>query len=142
MKTSTAGEKDLCHGWHVVDASDKPLGRLAVRIATVLRGRHKVSYMPHIDMGDFVVVVNADKVKLTGKKEEQKTYDRYSGFRGGLRRVPAFEVRKKHPDWMVKLAVRGMLPKNHLSRKLLTRLKVYAGDKHPHAAQNPEPMKV
>lgn len=142
MKTSKVTASDSTHVWHIVDAADKPLGRLASKIAIVLRGKHKVSFLPHIDMGDFVVVINADKVRLTGKKEEKKTYDRYSGFRGGLRQVPAFEIRKRHPDWMVTLAVRGMLPKNHLSRKLLTRLKVYAGEKHPHAAQKPELLKV
>ena len=121
--------------WWVVDAADKPLGRLAVKIANVLRGKDKACYTPHIDTGDFVVVVNAEKVKLTGRKNEQKTYKRYTGYRGGLREVKASVVRERHPDRLIKMAVKGMLPRNNLSRSMFRRLKVYAGSEHPHAAQ-------
>jgi large subunit ribosomal protein L13 len=123
--------------WMLVDAENKPVGRLAVKIAGILRGKTKPTFAPHVDTGDFVVVVNADKVKLTGRKEREKIYQRYTGFRSGLKRVNAAALRQKHPDQIIKLAVKGMLPKNHLSRQLFRRLKVYAGSDHPHAAQNP-----
>jgi large subunit ribosomal protein L13 len=124
--------------WALLDAADKPLGRLAVRIANMLRGKHRPTYSPHVDTGDFVVVINAEKVKLTGKKNEQKEYLRFSGYRSGLRRIRAREMRKRHPDWMIRLAVKRMLPKNHMSRRVIRRLKVYAGAEHPHAAQKPQ----
>lgn len=124
-------------GWILVDANGKILGRLATEIANVLRGKNKPTYTPHMDTGDFVVVVNAEKVKLTGRKEQNKTYVRYSGYRSGLKSQTAAQLRERHPDRMIRLAVRGMLPKNTLSRNLLTHLKIYAGDKHPHAAQAP-----
>ncbi|MBN2301132.1 MAG: 50S ribosomal protein L13 [Lentisphaerae bacterium] len=127
-----AGEN---RAWILVDAKDKVLGRLAVEIANVLRGKDKPTYSPHVDTGDFVVVINADKVKLTGKKNERKTYQRYSGYRSGLKEIPVSVLREKHPDSIVKLAVKGMLPKNNLCRKIINRLKVYAGNEHPHAAQ-------
>ena len=123
--------------WILVDAEDKALGRLAVRIADMLRGKDKPTFTPHVDTGDFVVVVNADKVRLTGNKETGKIYQRYSGFRGGLKETTAATMRERHPDRMIKLAVKGMLPKNTLSRQMFSRLKVYAGGEHPHAAQNP-----
>lgn len=126
--------------WFVVDAAEQPLGRLAVKIADVLRGKNKPTYTPNVDTGDFVVVVNAEKVKLTGRKEEQKTYQRYSGYRGGLKEFKASVMRERHPDRMIKLAVRGMMPRNNLSRKMFRRLKVYAGDEHPHAAQQPKEL--
>lgn len=124
--------------WIIVDAADKPLGRLAVQIANVLRGKSKPTFTPHVDTGDFVVVVNAEKVKLTGNKGQKKMYQRYSGWRGGQKEVPASRMRARHPDRMIKLAVKGMLPKNNLSRDMYRRLKVYAGTEHPHAAQRPE----
>jgi large subunit ribosomal protein L13 len=124
--------------WMLVDAEGKVLGRLAVAIADVLRGKRKPTYAPHVDTGDFVVVINAEKVKLSGTKEQNKMYDRYSGYRSGLRSVSAAMLRQKHPDRMIKLAVKGMLPKNNLSRGMFKRLKVYAGGEHPHVAQNPE----
>ena len=123
--------------WQLVDADGKPLGRLAVEIANILRGKHRPTFTPHVDTGDFVVVINAEKVKLTGRKEEQKIYQRYSGHRGGLKEIQASEMRERHPDRLVKLAVKGMLPKNNLSRKMISRLKVYAGTEHPHEAQQP-----
>jgi len=123
--------------WILVDAAERPLGRLAVGIANALRGKDKPTFSPQVDTGSFVVVVNADKVKLTGRKEDQKTYKRYSGFRGGLKETPVSVMRERHPDRIVKLAVHGMLPNNKLAKKALGRLKVYAGSEHPHQAQNP-----
>lgn len=126
--------------WWVVDATDLPLGRLASRIATVLRGKNKPTFTPHVDTGDFVVVVNASKVKLTGRKLEQKEYVRHSGEPGGFRRVVYGDLIERKPELPVMKAVRGMLPKNVLGRQLLTKLKVYGGPDHPHAAQKPEPL--
>ena len=136
MKSFIAENPGHAREWLLVNADGKPLGRLAVGIAAALRGKTKPSYTPHVDMGAFVVVINAEKVKLTGKKETQKLYETFSGFRDGLKRVPASEVRRRHPDRMIKIAVHGMLPKNQLSRRVFRRLKVYAGPDHPHAAQN------
>jgi large subunit ribosomal protein L13 len=124
--------------WLLVDAADKPLGRVAVKIADALRGKDKPTFTPHVDTGDFVVVVNAEKVKLSGNKDENKIYHRYSGWRSGLKEIKASVMRERHPDRMVRLAVRGMLPKNRLSRRVFRRLKVYAGTEHPHEAQNPK----
>lgn len=123
--------------WHVIDASGVALGRLAARVATVLRGKTKAAFTPHLDVGDFVVVINAEKVLLTGKKENQKTYMSYSGWKGGEKYATAAQVRARHPERLVEHAVKGMIPKNRLGRQLMTKLKVYAGDKHPHAAQMP-----
>lgn len=123
--------------WHIVDATDKPLGRLAVNIANTLRGKHRPTFDPSVDTGDFVIVVNADKLLLTGNKLAQKEYQRYSGYRGGLKRISAETMLEKHPDRMIKAAVWGMLPKNTMSRKLMTRVRVYRGSEHPHAAQMP-----
>lgn len=136
MKTFLPKDPGDDRAWLLVDAQDKPLGRLAVKIADILRGKNKATFTPHVDTGDFVVVVNAEKVKLTGRKNEQKIYQRYSGYRDGLREIKASVVRERHPDRLIKSAVKGMLPKNNLSRKMFTRLKVYAGNQHPHAAQN------
>lgn len=123
--------------WHLIDADGQVLGRMATRIADLLRGKGKAEYTPHADTGDFVVVINAAKVKLTGKKDEQKTYTRYSGYPGGLRTIPVARVRERHPERLVEHAVAGMMPKNRLGRALLKKLKVYAGPEHPHAAQMP-----
>lgn len=123
--------------WFLIDAEGVVLGRLATRAAGLLRGKGKASFSPHLDCGDFVVVVNAAKVKLTGKKEEEKVYVRHTGYPGGIRTLRAHEVRTKHPERMVHAAVEGMLPKNRLGRSLATKLKVYAGPEHPHAAQKP-----
>jgi len=142
MKTSLPKDPGNNRAWFLVDAKDKPLGRLAVKTANILRGKNKATFTPHMDTGDFVVVINADKVKLTGRKEQQKTYKRYSGFRGGLKETKASVVRERHPERLIELAVKGMLPKNNLSRKLFTRLKVYAGEQHPHTAQNPRKVEL
>ncbi len=126
--------------WWVIDAEGKPLGRLASRIATVLRGKNKPTFTPHVDAGDFVIVVNAQKVKLTGKKLEQKQYVRHSGEPGGFRSETYGHLLERKPELPIQKAVKGMLPKNTLGRELLTKLKVYAGPDHPHAAQQPQPL--
>ena len=126
--------------WHVIDADGLVLGRLAAKIANVLRGKNKPVFTPHLDAGDFVVVVNAEKVRLTGNKNEQKIYSSYSGWRGGQKRRTVKDLRAKHPDRIITHAVKGMIPKNRLRKRLLTKLKVYAGPKHPHAAQHPSPL--
>jgi len=126
--------------WHVIDADGAVLGRLAAQIANVLRGKDKPVFTPHLDAGDFVVVINADKVRLTGKKETLKKYMSYSGWKGGERYATVAQVRAKHPERLIHHAVKGMVPKNRLGRVLLTKLKVYKGDSHPHAAQKPEPL--
>ena len=128
--------------WHVIDAKGAVLGRLAVQVADVLRGKNKPVYMPHLDAGDFVVVINAEKIVLTGKKESQKSYMSYSGWKGGERYRPVAEVRARQPEKIITHAVRGMVPKNRLGRVLMTKLKVYKGDQHPHSAQLPAPLAV
>ncbi len=127
--------------WYVVDAQDYVLGRLASNIASVLRGKNKPAFAPHQDLGDFVVVINAEKVKLTGKKAEQKTYFRHSGYPGGAKTITFREMIEKHPERVIENAVRLMLPKNTLGRGMLKKLKVYAGENHPHQAQNPKSIK-
>jgi large subunit ribosomal protein L13 len=128
--------------WYVVDATDQPLGRLASKIAIILQGKHKPTYTPHFDVGDYVIVVNAEKVKLTGKKWEQKLYRHHTGYVGHLREIPYEELVKVHPDWPIKLAVKRMLPKNNLGRRMLRKLKIYAGPDHPHKAQKPKPLSL
>jgi len=128
--------------WHVVDAEGKVLGRLAVEVANVLRGKNKPIYTPHLDAGDFVVVINAEKVILTGKKETAKTYMSYSGWKGGERYRTVAEVRARHPERLILHAVKGMIPKNRLGDQLLTKLKVYKGNQHPHSAQQPAPLTI
>lgn len=142
MRTTIPRETDIQRSWYLANASDKVLGRLAVRIANVVRGKHKPIFTPHIDTGDYVIVVNAGKVKLTGKKEDQKMYTSYSGYRSGLKRIKASVVRERNPERMIYDAVKRMLPKNKLMRKALGRLKVYAGDRHPHEAQNPQKLEI
>ena len=126
--------------WHVIDANGAVLGRLAVQVANVLRGKDKPVYTPHLDAGDFVVVINAEKVLVTGKKETDKKFMSYSGWKGGERYRSVEQVRASHPEKLITHAVRGMVPKNRLGRVLMTKLKVYKGDKHPHAAQQPQPL--
>jgi len=128
--------------WHVIDAKGAVLGRLAVQIADVLRGKNKPVFTPHLDAGDFVVVINAEKVTLTGKKEINKKFMSYSGWKGGEKFTSVAQVRARHPEKLITHAVRGMVPKNRLGRVLMTKLKVYKGDQHPHAAQKPEPLAV
>ena len=128
--------------WYIVDAEDKVLGRMATEIARVLRGKHKPSFSPHVDAGDFVIVVNAKRVKLTGAKDSDKRYYRHTGYPGGLRVASLSEMREKKPEQVVRLAVKGMLPKNRLGRGQLDKLKVYGGPEHPHQAQVPEPLEI
>jgi large subunit ribosomal protein L13 len=135
MKTFVANENDIKRDWYVIDATDKSAGRLAVFIADILRGRNKPTYTPHVDTGDFVVVVNAEKVKLTGNKEQKKIYQDFTGYNSGLKEYTAATVRQKNPTRILSQAVSGMLPKNRLSRRTIKRLKIYAGPDHPHAAQ-------
>ncbi|MCU0771078.1 MAG: 50S ribosomal protein L13 [Verrucomicrobia bacterium] len=142
MKTYLPKADDDLRKWHVIDADGAVLGRLAVQVANLLRGRNKPIYTPHMDAGDFVVVINAEKVRLTGKKETAKEYMTYSGWRGGEKYRTVAQVRQKHPEELIHRAVKGMVPKNRLGRQLLTKLKVYKGAAHPHAAQKPEPMKL
>ncbi|MGI6495555.1 MAG: 50S ribosomal protein L13 [Kiritimatiellia bacterium] len=142
MKTTIPQDPGASREWLLVDAAGKPLGRLAVAIANVLRGRDKPTWMPSADTGAFVVVTNAGKVKLTGKKDTWKTYQRYSGWRGGRRVISAEVMRARHPDRMITLAVRGMLPNNNLATRMMRRLRVYAGNEHPHAAQQPKAVEL
>jgi large subunit ribosomal protein L13 len=128
--------------WHVIDADGAVLGRLAVQVADALRGKDKPVFTPHLDAGDFVVVINAEKVVLTGKKETNKRFMSYSGWKGGEKYKTVAQVRATHPDRLITHAVKGMLPKNRIGDRLLTKLKVYAGSEHPHAAQQPKPLKA
>ncbi len=142
FKTYSAKAGEVERRWYVVDAENQVVGRLASRIATILRGKHKPSFTPHVDTGDFVVVINADKVRFTGNKEAAKQYFSHSGYPGGVRlRTPA-EMRTKKPTFIVQNAVRGMLPKGPLGRQMFRKLKVYAGPTHPHEAQQPEPLEL
>lgn len=140
QKSFMAKPGEVERKWYLVDASGKTLGRLASRIATILMGKHKPIYTPHVDTGDYVVVVNAEKIVLTGKKLDQKKYYRHSGYPGGLKVVTARQLLEKHPERLIYLAVKRMLPKNALGRRMLRKLKVYAGPEHPHQAQKPEPI--
>ncbi|HMM37493.1 MAG TPA: 50S ribosomal protein L13 [Desulfovibrio sp.] len=140
MKTYTPKESELNREWFVVDASDKILGRLAARIAHRLRGKHKPEFAPHMDNGDFLVVVNAEKVAVTGKKLDKKMYYKHTNHPGGLKERTLRQMLDKKPEEVLRAAVKGMLPKNRLSRRLLNKLKVYAGSEHPHASQQPKPL--
>ncbi len=140
MRTFTPSGKDIPRDWYVVDADGMTLGRLATRVASVLRGKHKPTFVPHLDMGDFVIVINADRVALTGDKAGTKTYHSHSGFPGGLRSVPFLRQMQRSSAQVVETAVRGMLPKNSIGRTMLGKLKVYPGPDHPHAAQQPKPL--
>ena len=138
--TYSAKQSDIKEKWIIVDAKDAVLGRLASNIAARLRGKHNPLFTPHVDTGDWVVVVNADKIVLTGGKWQKKNYYRHSGYIGGLKTITAQKLMEKRPEDLIRFAVKGMLPKNRLGRKLFKKLKVYAGDQHPHAAQQPEAM--
>lgn len=138
-KTFSAKEQDLDRKWWVIDARDRVLGDVAVQAAVLLRGKHKPIYTPHIDSGDFVIVINAEKVRVTGKKEEQKIYTRFSGHVGGQKTSTVRSIRESHPERLVEYAVRGMIPHNRLGARIYKKLKVYAGESHPHEAQSPEP---
>jgi large subunit ribosomal protein L13 len=142
MKTYQAKKEELKHQWYLVNAEGKILGRLASELAKILRGKHKPTFTPHVDTGDFVVVVNAEKVGLTGKKLKDKIYYRHTGYPGGIKEVSAEKLLAKKPTELIRRAVKGMLPKNSLGRQMLRKLKVYAGLNHPHKAQNPVPLEL
>ena len=142
MKTESANPHKVARAWYIVDAEGLVLGRLASQVASVLRGKNKPIFTPNVDTGDFVVVVNADKIGTTGKKEDEKIYWRYTRYYGGEKATPAGKMRQEHPERMIQFAVQGMLPKGPLGRKMLKKLKVYAGPAHPHAAQKPVEMKL
>jgi large subunit ribosomal protein L13 len=142
VRTYSPKPGDVQRQWHVIDATDVVLGRLASQAATLLRGKHKPIYAPHVDTGDFVVIVNADKVALTGNKREAKMAYRHSGYPGGLRATPYSDLLERHPEKAVEKAIKGMLPHNSLGRTMLKKLKVYAGPDHPHQAQQPQPFEI
>jgi large subunit ribosomal protein L13 len=139
-KTYVTKKEDVQQAWYVVDASGQTLGRLVTQVAHILHGKHKPTYSPAVDVGDYVIVVNAEKIHVTGGKLDQKMYYRYSGYPGGLRAITLRQQLKQHPERVIEHAVRGMLPKNRLGRQMLKKLKVYAGAEHPHAAQQPKPL--
>lgn len=138
MKTYSQKASEVQREWYLVDATEQTLGRLATQIATLLRGKHKPTFSPNLDGGDFVVVVNAEKVRLTGRKPDQKMYYRHSNYPGGLKRTPYRRMLAQHPERILRFAVKGMLPKTRLGRQQITKLKIYAGAAHPHAAQQPK----
>ena len=140
MKTQSIRPQDVRHDWVVIDANGRTLGRLATEIARRLRGKHKPDFTPHVDTGDFVVVINADKVRVTGRKTTDKIYYRHSGYPGGIKATPFNRLQETHPERIIETAVKGILPRNPLGRAMYRKLKVYAGPEHPHAAQKPEAM--
>lgn len=140
MKTYSVKAGEIERRWFVVDAEGKVLGRLASEVARILRGKHKPMYTPHLDTGDYVVVINADKIVVTGRKEEQKTYFRHSGYMGGEKYIPYRRMKERHPERVIELAVKGMLPKTALGRQMRKKLRVYPGSDHPHGPQDPEPL--
>ncbi len=142
MKTYVANANDRERNWYVVDAAGKNLGRLSTQIADALRGKRKPTYTPHVDTGDFVVVINAEQISVTGNKRAEKRYYRHSGYPGGLKSRTLAEMLERRPEEVIRIAVKGMLPKNRLARKQLTKLKVYAGPDHPHAAQQPQVLEI
>lgn len=142
MKTFVTKPADVERSWYVVDAEGQTLGRVATKIATLLRGKHKPIFSPSVDCGDYVIVINAEKIRVTGRRMEQKIYYRHSGYPGGLKEISLRDQLVKHPTRPIELAVRGMLPKNKLGRKMFKKLKVYAGAEHPHEAQQPVPFEL
>jgi large subunit ribosomal protein L13 len=142
MKTYVATPSDRQRDWYVIDAQGKTLGRLATQIADALRGKRKPAYTPHIDTGDFVIVINAEKIHVTGNKRTDKLYHRHSGYPGGLRTRTFEQMLERRPEEIIRRAVKGMMPRNRLARKQLTKLRIYAGPEHPHAAQKPEPLEI
>lgn len=142
MKTYTAKKETAKHNWYVVDATDKTLGRMATEIANRLRGKHKAEFTPHVDTGDYVVVVNAEKVKVSGNKTTDKMYYHHTGFPGGIKSISFDKLIDKAPERAIESAVKGMMPKNKLSRAMLSKLKVYAGSEHPHQAQQPQLLEI
>jgi large subunit ribosomal protein L13 len=142
MKTYAAKKEEVTKTWYLIDAKDKVLGRVASRVAAILRGKHKAIYTPHVDMGDNVIIINADKVKLTGTKPMKKIYYRHSGYPGGIKATPYLDMMKKDPTFVMRHAIKGMLPHNRLGRKQLLNVKIYAGENHPHQAQKPEILSI
>lgn len=142
MKTQSAKPESVTRDWFVVDAADKTLGRLSTEIARRLRGKHKPEYTPHVDTGDYIVVINAEKVRVTGKKSTQKQYYRHTGYPGGLRSMNFEQMIERHPERVIEFSVKGMLPRGPLGRSMFRKLKVYAGDEHPHAAQQPQQLEI
>ena len=140
MKTFSAKKEEVVHDWFQVDAETETLGHLATKIAHILRGKHKPIYTPHVDTGDFIIVTSAEKIKLTGKKLQDKQYYRHTGYPGGIKSMNAEELLEKKPEMVIMKAVRGMLPKNRLGRQMIKKLKIYAGKDHPHKAQQPKPL--
>ncbi len=140
MKTYTAKPLEVERKWYVLDADGQTLGRLATQVASILRGKHKPTYTPHVDTGDHVIIINAEKIHLTGNKLQDKKYYRHSGYPGGIKSVTAGEVLKRYPERVIKAAVWGMIPHNKLGRQVITKLKIYAGPEHPHQAQTPETL--
>lgn len=142
MRTFTQKQAEIERDWYVVDAEGETLGRLASKIAPILKGKHKPSYTPHLDCGDFVIIVNAEKVRVTGRKLDQKFYHRHSGYPGGLTSISLKDQLDRYPARVLEAAIRGMLPKNRLGRRMIKKLKVYAGSAHPHQAQQPKPLEL
>ena len=142
MKTLTPSPSDIHQKWYIVDAEGKPLGRLSTKVATILRGKHKPYYVPNIDTGDYVIVINAAKVRVTGMKALQKVYKSFSGYPDGLKEIPYAKVLEKHPERIIEHAVKGMMPKNKLGRAMFKKLKVYPGAEHPHSAQKPIELEI
>ncbi len=142
MKTPVAKPAEIDRAWYLADADGIVLGRLAAEIAKILRGKHKASYTPHVDCGDGVIVVNAERVRLTGRKEEQKTYFRHSGYVGGAKLIPFKRMQERHPEFVIRRAVQGMLPKTTLGRQMLKKLRVYAGPEHPHKGLATQPLEI
>jgi large subunit ribosomal protein L13 len=142
VKTYVVKESDITRQWFVVDATGKTLGRLASEISQILKGKHKRIYTPNLDVGDYVIVVNADKIEVTGRKMEDKSYYRHTGYPGGIRQLNLRDLLERHPTYAVRYAVKGMLPKNRLGRRMIKKLKVYAGPEHPHHAQQPKALEL
>ena len=142
MKTFSAKSQTVKRDWFVIDATDKVLGRLATEVASRLRGKHKAEYTPHVDTGDYIVIINADKIRVTGNKEKAKTYYKHSGYIGGMKATTLDKMRAEHPERIIEIAVKGMLPKNPLGRAMYRKLKVYAGPEHQHQAQQPQPLEI
>lgn len=142
MTTVSMRDQDVVRAWWVIDAEDQTLGRLATEVARRLRGKHKPEFTPHVDTGDFIVVVNAEKVRVTGNKEQNKMYWRHTGYPGGIKSTSVEKMRATHPERMIEIAVKGMLPKNSLGRAMYRKLKVYAGSEHPHSAQQPQVLEL
>ena len=142
MRTYVVRQEEITRKWFVVDADGKTLGRLASAIAQILKGKHKPMYSPHLDVGDYVVVINAERIAVTGRKMDQKMYYRHTGYPGGIRESNLRDLLARHPTYAVKFAIKGMLPKNRLGRKMIRKLKIYAGPEHPHQAQHPEVLEL